>query len=198
MGLHINLAPHKVADRQSNRLSVVRYLGTSYADFVIGDLMTEAIDPVLLHQDPRHFRRGTGSAWSRLAGAAGQIFWTHRDSDHTQFNFSEIIGNSTARGDFDRLLSGHPFVSASRIPVIGEGRWHRGIRRRRPLRNQWRHVVVQMHAEEISTLCPRERSHCVDRSDQLVGVELLYRGSWVWFRQACVRPAESCAFGMLE
>ena len=73
-----------------------RYLGTSYADFVIGDMMTEAIYPVLLHQDPRYFRRGTGSAWSRLAGAAGQIFWTHTDSDHTQFNFSEIIGNSTA------------------------------------------------------------------------------------------------------
>ena len=73
-----------------------RYLGTSYADFVIGDMMTEAIYPVMLHQDPRYFRRGTGSAWSRLAGAAGQIFWTHTDSDHTQFNFSEIIGNSTA------------------------------------------------------------------------------------------------------
>jgi hypothetical protein len=58
--------------------------------------MTEAIYPVILHQDPRYFRRGTGSVWSRLASAAGQIFWTHTDSDHTQFNFSEIIGNSTA------------------------------------------------------------------------------------------------------
>jgi hypothetical protein len=67
-----------------------RYLGTSYADFVIGDMMTEAIYPVMLHQDPRYFRRGTGSTWSRLASAAGQIFWTHTDSDHTQFNFSEI------------------------------------------------------------------------------------------------------------
>ncbi len=73
-----------------------RYLGTSYADFVIGDMMTEAIYPVILHQDPRYFRRGTGSVWSRLGSAAGQIFWTHTDSDHTQFNFSEIIGNSTA------------------------------------------------------------------------------------------------------
>lgn len=73
-----------------------RYLGTSYADFVIGDMMTEAIYPVILHQDPRYFRRGTESGWSRLAGAAGQIFLTHTDSDRTQFNFSEIIGNSTA------------------------------------------------------------------------------------------------------
>jgi len=73
-----------------------RYLGTSYADFVIGDMMTEAVFPAVLHQDPRYFRRGTGSGWSRLASAAGQIFWTHADSDHAQFNFSEIIGNSTA------------------------------------------------------------------------------------------------------
>ncbi len=73
-----------------------RYLGTSYADFVIGDMMTEAVYPVLLHQDPRYFRRGTGSGWSRLGNAAGQIFWTHTDTDHTQFNFSEIAGNATA------------------------------------------------------------------------------------------------------
>ncbi len=73
-----------------------RYLGTSYADFVIGDMMTEAIYPVMLRQDPRYFRRGTGSAWSCLAGAASQVFWTHTDSDHRQVNFSEIIGNSTA------------------------------------------------------------------------------------------------------
>ncbi len=26
----------------------------------------------------------------------GQIFWTHRDSGGTQFNYSEVIGNSTA------------------------------------------------------------------------------------------------------
>src|ERR1700760_3840171 len=42
-----------------------RYLGTSYADFVIGDYMTEAIYPSLLHQDPRYFRRGEGSGLSR-------------------------------------------------------------------------------------------------------------------------------------
>jgi hypothetical protein len=26
----------------------------------------------------------------------GQIFWTHTDSGGTQFNYSEVIGNSTA------------------------------------------------------------------------------------------------------
>jgi hypothetical protein len=73
-----------------------RYLGTAHADFVIGDYMTEAIYPTLLHQDPRYFRRGTGSGLSRLGYAMGQIFWTHKDSGGTQFNYSEVLGNSTA------------------------------------------------------------------------------------------------------
>jgi hypothetical protein len=73
-----------------------RYVGASYGDFLIGDYMTEAVFPTLLHQDPRYFRRGTGSGWSRLGYAMGQIFWTHRDSGGMQFNYSEVIGNSTA------------------------------------------------------------------------------------------------------
>ena len=73
-----------------------RYFGASYGDFVIGDYMTEAVFPTILHQDPRYFRRATGSRWSRLGYAVGQIFWTHRDSGGTQFNYSELIGNSAA------------------------------------------------------------------------------------------------------
>lgn len=73
-----------------------RYFGTSYADFVIGDFMTEAIYPSLFRQDPRYFSRLKGSAWSRIGYAVGQIVVTHGDSGRTQFNFSEIVGNSTA------------------------------------------------------------------------------------------------------
>jgi hypothetical protein len=72
------------------------YFGTAYADFVIGDYMTEGIFPTLLHQDPRYFRRGKGSGLSRLGYAMGQIFWTHQDSGKTNFNYSEVLGNSTA------------------------------------------------------------------------------------------------------
>jgi hypothetical protein len=73
-----------------------RYFATSYADFVIGDYMTEGIYPSLLHQDPRYFRKGCCGGWSRLGYAAGQIFWTHTDNGTGQFNYSEILGNSTA------------------------------------------------------------------------------------------------------
>jgi len=73
-----------------------RYYGTSLADWVIGDYMTEAVYPTLFHEDPRYFRRGTGSKVSRLCYAVGQIFWTHTDAGGSQFNYSEIVGNSTA------------------------------------------------------------------------------------------------------
>ena len=74
----------------------VRYTAASYADWSIANMMTEGVFPTLLHEDPRYFRRGEGSGWSRLGYAVGQIFWTHTDSGGAHFNFSEVLGNSTA------------------------------------------------------------------------------------------------------
>jgi hypothetical protein len=73
-----------------------RYYGSAFGDIVVGNFMTEAIYPSIFHQDPRYFRRGTGSTWSRLRYACGQIFITHGDNRKTQFNISEIGGNATA------------------------------------------------------------------------------------------------------
>jgi hypothetical protein len=73
-----------------------KYFAASYSDFVMGNYMTEAIFPTLLHQDPRYFRRGTGNVWSRLGSAAGQVFWTRADSGRMQLNVSEIAGASTS------------------------------------------------------------------------------------------------------
>jgi len=73
-----------------------RYFGSTFGDITIGNVMTTGVFPSLFHQDPRYFRRGTGSVWSRLGYAMGQVFVTHGDNKRTQFNFSEICGNSTA------------------------------------------------------------------------------------------------------
>ena len=73
-----------------------KYFGASFADFAIGNYMTEAVYPALLHQDPRYFRRGTGTGWSRFGYAVRQIWWTRSDSGSQQLNYSELIGNSTA------------------------------------------------------------------------------------------------------
>jgi len=71
-----------------------RYVGASYGDFVIGNYMTEGVFPTILHQDPRFFRRGTGSGLSRLKYAMSQSFLTRSDSGRVQFNYSEWLGNS--------------------------------------------------------------------------------------------------------
>jgi len=73
-----------------------KYFGASYGDLLIGNYMTEAVFPSILHQDPRYFRRGTGSGRSRFFYAISQVIWTNRDSGGTQFNYSEWLGNSTA------------------------------------------------------------------------------------------------------
>lgn len=72
-----------------------RRLGTSYADQAIGNMMTEGIFPSLLHEDPRYFRRGYGSKWSRTWYAATRVFVTRTDAGGTRFNFSEVLGNAT-------------------------------------------------------------------------------------------------------
>lgn len=71
-----------------------KYFAASFSDFVIGNYMTEAVFPTLLHQDPRYFQRGTGSVWSRLGSAAGQVFWTRANSGRMQLNVSELAGAS--------------------------------------------------------------------------------------------------------
>jgi hypothetical protein len=73
-----------------------RYYGSTYGDLMIGNFMTDGVYPSLLKQDPRYFRKGSGSTGSRLAYAVGQIFITHGDNRKTQVNFSEICGNATA------------------------------------------------------------------------------------------------------
>src|SRR2546430_1113434 len=59
-------------------------------------MMTEGVLPSILHQDPRYFRLGEGSKKARLGHSVKQIFWTRTDSGGSQFNYSEVLGNSAA------------------------------------------------------------------------------------------------------
>jgi hypothetical protein len=70
--------------------------GTTYADFAVENMTTEGLFPVLLHQDPRYFRRGVGSTRSRLVYAMSRLFITRGDSGRSQFNYSEVIGAATS------------------------------------------------------------------------------------------------------
>ena len=72
-----------------------RYARTS-ADQIIGNMLTEGFMPVLLKQDPRYFRPGEGTFWSRLRSALTQIAIARNDSGSRTFNTSEFLGNAIA------------------------------------------------------------------------------------------------------
>lgn len=68
-------------------------VGASYADNVNGTLIGNALLPQLLHQDPRYFRKGTGSVKGRMWVAAVSTVVCKGDNGKTQFNTSNILGN---------------------------------------------------------------------------------------------------------
>jgi hypothetical protein len=67
--------------------------GTAIADQDIGNYMTEGFLPVLLKEDPRFFRRGTGRFWGRTLRAALGVVVAKTDKGTNTFNFSEFLGN---------------------------------------------------------------------------------------------------------
>ncbi len=70
----------------------------SYADNVIGNVVGNAMLPILLKQDPRYFRKGTGSVKSRIFYSAMTTFICHSDKGKLQFNTSNVLGNFIAGG----------------------------------------------------------------------------------------------------
>ena len=69
--------------------------GANVADQDIGNFMTEAIMPTLLHEDPRYFRKGSGPVGKRIVYAATRVLITKTDSGGTLFNFAEFVGNGS-------------------------------------------------------------------------------------------------------
>ena len=69
--------------------------GANTADQDIGNFMTEAILPTVLREDPRYFRKGTGSMGGRLGYAASRVFIAKSDRGNNVFNGAEFLGNGT-------------------------------------------------------------------------------------------------------
>jgi len=69
------------------------------ARFVDGrssDLLTHAVFPALLHQDPRYYYQGSGSVKSRVVHAVRSAFVTRSDSGRPVFNSSYLLGDMCA------------------------------------------------------------------------------------------------------
>ena len=75
-----------------------RRLGTSEADQVDGNMLTEGVFPILLHEDPRYFRLAHGSIGKRTTYALTRIFVTRTDGGGRSINYSELVGNAIASG----------------------------------------------------------------------------------------------------
>src|SRR6202140_542127 len=75
-----------------------KYYGGAFADQAIGNIMTEGLLPVALHQDPRYFVKGRGGFLKRTGYAISREVITRGDDGRSQFNTSELAGNAVAAG----------------------------------------------------------------------------------------------------
>jgi hypothetical protein len=75
-----------------------KYYGGALADQAIGNIITEGLFPVVLHQDPRYFVKGTGGFWKRTGYALSREVITRGDDGRNHFNTSELAGNAVAAG----------------------------------------------------------------------------------------------------
>lgn len=72
--------------------------GLAFTDNAVGNFMTSAVFPSMLHQDPRFYQMGRGGFFHRAWYAGTRVVITRSDSGRAQFNFSEILGNGIAAG----------------------------------------------------------------------------------------------------
>jgi hypothetical protein len=88
----------------------------SFADNTLGNFVTEAVFPSVLHQDPRYFRLGEGGFLRRTGYVLSRIAITRNDAGQNQFNFSEIGGNAVAA---EISLAYHPAADRGISSAIG-------------------------------------------------------------------------------
>jgi hypothetical protein len=92
-----------------------RYVGAAYANHVIGDFLTEGVYPSLFHQDPRYFRKGSGSTGARVGYALSRVFWTQTDAGGTTFNCSRVLGASSTVAISSLYYANHRDAEASAV-----------------------------------------------------------------------------------
>ena len=67
--------------------------GAAYADSFDGAFWGNAVLPIWLHEDPRYFRKGTGSVGVRILHAALSTVWCRRDNGTWGPNYANVGGN---------------------------------------------------------------------------------------------------------
>ena len=72
--------------------------GANLADKATAHMLSEGVFPVLLHEDPRYFRKGSGRGnfTTRLGYALSRSVITRTDSGGSTFNFAQLLGASSS------------------------------------------------------------------------------------------------------
>jgi hypothetical protein len=72
--------------------------GASYADTADGNFWGNAVLPVLLKEDPRYYRMGSGSFVRRFGYSASTALWCRRDNGKWGPNYANVAGNFISGG----------------------------------------------------------------------------------------------------
>jgi hypothetical protein len=94
----INQAENNFSGYGQGAQGYFKRFGASYTDSVDGNFWGNAVYPILLHEDPRYFRKGTGSFKSRFLYAISTTVWSKRDNGTWGPNYGNVLGNLTAGG----------------------------------------------------------------------------------------------------
>jgi hypothetical protein len=78
--------------------------GAAYATFFSANMVSGAILPSLLKQDPRYFVKGNGTKLSRASYAIANSVICKGDNGHWQPKFSEVLGGLASSGISDLYL----------------------------------------------------------------------------------------------
>jgi hypothetical protein len=71
----------------------VKRVAANYADTVDATMLAGAFYPIILHQDPRFFRKGQGTVKARIGHALLGAVICRGDNGKSQPNFSNVLGN---------------------------------------------------------------------------------------------------------
>jgi hypothetical protein len=85
------------------------------ADQAIGNIFSDGVFPALLHQDPRHFRRGVGTVRSRLSFALRQTIVVRNDNGEWHFATAKWLGAGTGLGISNLYYRDSRTVSANLV-----------------------------------------------------------------------------------
>ena len=72
--------------------------GAAYADSFDGTMIGNAFFPILMKEDPRYFRMGTGTFRKRFLYSLSTTVWCRRDSGTMGPNYANVLGNLAAGG----------------------------------------------------------------------------------------------------